>query len=376
MWKGRTSDAVHVVMTDHYIQRFKPKRDLLAPIKETSPTYRGEVIPYYPKSFAEVPDGELYLAIAQTENSSNLETGVLRLRQALEKNKPDNPTFYLAMGAAYSKSGKNKEAIPWYEEAIRRRPDYQQALRMLALTLAASGDLTRAAEVGEKAAATGHPDTTVLTNLGSVYLQQGRLDDAKRVLERALTINPDLPDATVFLGLQASRKGDAVRAESLFRSAINMQPDFSEPHNNLASILARQGKYPEAEFHFSKAVEGNPMDPQVRHNYGVLLANMGSLDKALTELKEAARLNPRSAQFHLDLGNALVQAGDDSQAEQEYRGLIEQDNANGEAHLRLAELLTRRGKSEDARQHYERAAESPNLKVRKAALTALHRGTE
>jgi Flp pilus assembly protein TadD len=106
------------------------------------------------------------------------------------------------------------------------------------------------------------------------------------------------------------------------------------------------------------------------------LANIGSLEKALTELKEAVRLNPRSAQFHLDLGNALVQAGDDSQAEQEYRGLIEQDNANGEAHLRLAELLTRRGQSEDARQHYEKAAESPNPKVRQAALTALHRGTE
>jgi tetratricopeptide (TPR) repeat protein len=376
MWKRRTEDAVHVVMTDHYIQRLKPKGNLLAPVKETSPAYRGEVIPYYPKSFAEVPGGELYLAIAQTETSSNLETGVLRLRQALEKNKPDNATFYLAMGAAYSKSGKNEEAIPWYEEAIRRRPDYQQALRMLASTLATSGDLTRAAEVGEQAAATGHPDTTVLTNLGSVYLQQGRLDDAKRVLERALTINPNLPNATVFLGLLWSRKGDAVRAESLFRSAINMQPDFSEPHNNLASILARQGKYPEAEFHFSKAVEGNPMDPQVRHNYGVLLANIGSLENALTELKEAVRLNPRSAQFHLDLGNALVQAGEDSQAEQEYRGLIEQDNANGEAHLRLAELLTRRGQSEDARQHYEKAAESPNPKVRQAALTALHRGTE
>jgi tetratricopeptide (TPR) repeat protein len=376
MWKGRTSDAVHVVVTDHYIQRFKPKGDLLAPVKETSPTYRGEVIPYYPDSFAAIPDGELYLSIAQTENDSNLEMGTLRLRQAMEKYKPDNATFYFAMGSAYAKSEKNKEAVPWFEEAIRRRPDYQQALRGLALTLAGSGDLTRAAEVGERAAATDHPDTTVLTNLGSVYLQQGRLDDAKRVLERALTINPDLPDATVFLGLLSLRKGDVVRAELLFRSAINMQPDFSEPHNNLASILARQAKYPEAEFHFSKAVEGNPMDPQVRHNYGVLLANIGSLEKALTELKEAVRLNPKSAQFHLDLGNALVQAGDDSQAEQEYRGLIEQDHANGEAHLRLAELLTRKGQSEDARQHYEKAAVSPNPKVRQAALTALHRGTK
>ena len=376
MWKARTSDAVHVVMTDHYIQRFKPKGDLLAPLKETSTPYRGEVVPYYPDSFASVRGGELYLAIAQTENSSNLEMGTLRLRQAMETYKPANATFYFAMGSAYAKSGKNEEAVPWFEEAIRRRPGYQQALRGLALTLATSGDLTRAAEVGEKAAATDHPDTTVLTNLGSVYLQQGRNDDARRVLDRALMINPDLPDATTFLGLLASREGDTVRAESLFRSAINMQPDFAVPRNDLASILAREGKYQEAEFHFSKAVEGDSTDPQVHHNYGILLARTGPMDEALTQLKEAVRLDPGSAPFHLDLGNALVRAGLDSQAEQELRVAVKQDDTNGEAHLRLADLLARNGKSQDARQHYERAAESPNSKVRQAALAALRRGTE
>jgi tetratricopeptide (TPR) repeat protein len=311
------------------------------------------VVPYYLDSFAAIPDGELYLAIAQTENASNLEMGTLRLRQAMEKYKPDDATFYFAMGSAYARSEKNKEAVPWFEEAIRRRPDYQQALRGLALTLATSGDLTHAAEVGEKTAATDHPDTTVLTNLGSVYLQQGRNDDARRVFDRALRINPDLPDATAFLGLLASREGDTVRAESLFRSAINMQPDFAVPHNDLASILAREGKYSEAEFHFSKAVEGDPTDPQVRHNYGILLASTGPMDKAITQLKETVRLDPGSVPFRLDLGNALVRAGFDSQAGQEYRAAIKQDDTNGEAHLRLADLLARNGKSQDARQQYE-----------------------
>lgn len=100
------------------------------------------------------------------------------------------------------------------------------------------------------------------------------------------------------------------------------------------------------------------------------------MDEALTQLKEAVRLDPVSAPFHLDLGNALVRAGLDSQAEQEFRAAIKQDDTNGEAHLRLADLLARNGKSQDAHQHYERAAESPNPKVRQAALAALHRDTE
>jgi len=376
MWKGRTSDAVHVVMTDHYIQRYKPKSDLLAPVKETSPIYRGEVIPYYPDSFGAISDGELYLSIAQTENASNLETGTLRLRQAMEKYKPGNATFYFAMGSAYAKNQKNEEAVPWFEEAIRRRPDDQQAFRALALTLAALGDLSRAAEIGEKAAATDHPDTTILTDLGSVYLKQGRNDDARRVFDRALRINPVLPDATAFLGLLASREGDAARAESLFRSAINMQPDFSVPHNDLASILAREGKYTEAEFHFAKAVEAGPTNPEVRHNYGVLLARTGPLDDAITQLKEAVRLDARSVPFRLDLGNALVRAGSDLQAEQEYRAAIKLDDTNGEVDLRLADLLARIGEFQEARKYYERAAQSPNQKVRQAALSALRRGTE
>jgi hypothetical protein len=52
MWKRRTDGAVHVVMTDHYIQRFKPSGDLLAPLKEVVLSHRGEVVPYYPSSLS------------------------------------------------------------------------------------------------------------------------------------------------------------------------------------------------------------------------------------------------------------------------------------------------------------------------------------
>src|SRR5437870_4941315 len=68
MPKRRTDDAVHVVMTDHYIQRRQPPRDLLAPISERRETeensYRGEVVLYYPRTLGNEPDNpdrDLYL---------------------------------------------------------------------------------------------------------------------------------------------------------------------------------------------------------------------------------------------------------------------------------------------------------------------------
>lgn len=339
MWKRRADDAVHVVITDHYIQRIKPKRDFLAPIKETSISSHDQMVPYPLHSTVQGANAELYLATAQAQQESNLETSALRLKQAIEKTKPIAADFYYDLAVAYGKSGHNAEAVHWYEEALARRADYPAAQRGLAASLEAAGNLTRAVEVGERAAATPHPDTTVLTNLGSAYLQQGRVADAGRVLQQALAINPDLPDASVFLALVRMNEGNVPAAESLFRAALNIQPEYAEAHNDLASILEGRHAYPEAAFHLQKAVEGNPADPQMHLNYGMLLAVTGSMDKA----------------------------------EQEYRAALALDNENSEAHLRLGEMLVRRNEPQEARQHFQKAAESRNPKIRQAALQALGR---
>ena len=52
MPKRRTEDVVHAVMTDHWIQRRLPPRDLLADLPERhgdAAEYKGEVVPYYPR---------------------------------------------------------------------------------------------------------------------------------------------------------------------------------------------------------------------------------------------------------------------------------------------------------------------------------------
>jgi tetratricopeptide (TPR) repeat protein len=371
MWKRRTDDAVHVVMTDHYIQRVRPSRDLLAPLKESVLSDRSEVVPYYPSSLSDVADGDLYLALAQTEDASNLSAGIVQMERTLARDRPSDPEFYFALGAAYSINRQYEKAVPWYEEALRHRAEYPQAMRALAATLAAASDLTGAAAAGERAAAALPFDTSVLTTLGDVYLQQGDIEKAKAVLQRALAINPNLPEATVYLGMATVREGNLNAGAILFRSAINLQPDLAAAHNNLAGILAHQGLYKEAEFHLGKAVAINSADAQVRHNYGMLLARTGAAERALVELKEAVRLEPKSVRLRLDLANLLMSAGDTLQAEREFRAVIAQDSENGEAHLGLGALLAHDGREVEAQTHYEIAARSSDPKVRQAALRKL-----
>ena len=88
MPRRRTDDAVHVVMTDHFIQRVRPARDLTAPLEEAATLaashYQGEVALYYPPALPPTPENELYLALAQVQQGSNLAAGIPRLQQAIE----------------------------------------------------------------------------------------------------------------------------------------------------------------------------------------------------------------------------------------------------------------------------------------------------
>src|SRR3954447_4262624 len=102
MPKRRTEDVVHVVMTDHLIQRRPPARDLLAELPERHPTegeeYRGEVVPYYPADLTGVKQGALYRAVAQVALKNNLAGGLPELARQVAQLKPREAEFYMVLG--------------------------------------------------------------------------------------------------------------------------------------------------------------------------------------------------------------------------------------------------------------------------------------
>ena len=141
MPRRRTDDAVHVVMTDHYIQRRRPARDLLAARAETMDSgYRGEVVPYYPDKGAD----ELYVAVAQVRDGANLDGGIPRLRQAIERS--EAPAAGILSG---TRQGYSNPATPMKRCAGARKrsgsvPDSARRSRNSARTLIQAGDSTRA----------------------------------------------------------------------------------------------------------------------------------------------------------------------------------------------------------------------------------------
>src|SRR5207342_2773900 len=93
--------------------------------------YRGEVVPYYPSTLPPTPENDLYLALAQVQQGSNLAPGIRQLEQALEKHRPERPEFYYELARAYARNANHDAAITWCREALRHDAGFVPALKEL-----------------------------------------------------------------------------------------------------------------------------------------------------------------------------------------------------------------------------------------------------
>jgi predicted CXXCH cytochrome family protein len=373
MPKRRTTDVVHAVMTDHFIQRQKPARDLAADIAEQpgdAHPYRGEVVLYYPPTPPK-PEDELYLAVAQVAQSSDLSAGIPRLTAAIEKYRPERNDYSLQLASAWRKSGRPEKAIPIYEEILRRNPKSVMVLENLALSMLATGDKVRATQVLEQASDIAPESATVWDLLGSAWVEQNRLPDAVAAFEKAIQLDPNLPEARNSLGGVLVRAQAFKRAEQALRKALELDPNYAQAHANLANLLASTARFEEARFHFEAALRSQPGNSDTRYDYAVALARANQMSEAQRQIEAAIAADANSAQAHEFLGTLLAAQGQLMRAIPEYREAVRIRPEFARANLHLGESLADSGDRAAARAYLEKAAASSEKAVRDEAQAFL-----
>jgi predicted CXXCH cytochrome family protein len=375
MPKRRTDDVVHVVMTDHYIQRRKPARDLLGPLEEQRETdanaYRGEVALYYPPDLPSGQARDLYVAIAQVSQNSNLSKGTDQLATAIEKYRPKNIQYELQLADAWIESGQLAKAIPLQEDAIRREPASLVALRKLGTSLRTSGQLARASQILKRALEVSPSDAPTWHQLGLDYLAQGSKSDAVAAFEKATSLDSEMSEAWNSLGGVWLESGDLHRAEAALREAIRIQPDYAEAHSNLGNTLSAAGNFAEARYHFEAAIRYKPDYAAARYNYGVALARVSRFDEAQEQVDAAIKYDPGNAEAHDLLGSLLLTGGKLLPALDQYREAVRINPQFDRGQLDLGTALAESGNVAEALPHLRKAAESPQPAVRGEALDGL-----
>ena len=208
--------------------------------------------------------------------------------------------YYSAHG-----EGKFSEAEKGYQEILKRRPDWGQALHAL----------------------------------GTLYLDQDQPDKAIPIFEKAANINPPHLPACYSLGRLKQLENDHQGAIIIYKVMLDQQPNAGLVWNNLGVAYREIGKPDDAISSFRAAVRFTPQMAEAWNNLGVAQDELNLTENALNSYRKAIEIQPDYASPHFNLGISLQKSELFKKAEEHYNKVLEIQPDNKAARFMLQSIV-------------------------------------
>ncbi len=374
MPKRRTDDAIHIVMTDHFIRRTPPANPL-APKSEyyesDANSYKGAVLPYYPAKLSPTPENLLDVAVAQVRDGSNRKEGIPQLAELLRKYQPANAGYYAALAEAFHAAGDPVRSTQYFDEALRHAPNSTVILLQLGNAEVEWQQWPKAEATLRRVVARTPADPVAWGLLGQALFQQNHNVEARAALEKSIALDPDLADPHNYLGAMLVRAGNLPAAEKEFRAALEHMPNNAEWESNLAGLLASEGSVAEARYLFERSIKLKPDAIPARINYARLLANLNLNADAAKQAEAAVAIDASVAPAHELWGVLLSMLKDPDGAIRELTLAVKLQPDFWRAHYELGMALGAKGDIAGATSHLRTAAQGTDPQAKAAALQVL-----
>ncbi|MFQ5876140.1 MAG: tetratricopeptide repeat protein [Acidobacteriota bacterium] len=286
--------------------------------------------------------------------------GERRIREKLQSLgylRQDTANSHNNRGILHLRMGRYEEAIGEFERAIERSEDLAIARINIARARLAMKQYDAAASVLGELLESSPRSKEAENLLGTIRMEQGRLQEAKAHFERALRYEPNFTEAHNSLGLLYDRLGRTDEALRLFRRAVEVDPDYAEPYNNIGLIHKREGRPDEAIAAFRRAIEADPEFAGSYSNLALMYEEKGDLEKAERQFRNALRRDANNADVRSNYGGLLYMLGRLQEARRELERTIELDPSHASAHNNLGAVYGRLGLAEEEIAAYRKAVQ-------------------
>jgi len=128
--------------------------------------------------------------------------------------------------------------------------------------------------------------------------------------ERALALDPDLPEALTSMGWnRLIHYYDWPEAEALLRRALDIQSNNTNALHWLSHVLSWQGRHEEALALARKAVEVDPHSGLMAMNLSYILMDAGDFEASIQRARDTLRRNPDRTEQYGNLWLTYLRAG-------------------------------------------------------------------
>ena len=152
--------------------------------------------------------------------------------------------------------------------------------------------------------------------LAFVYALSGDRSRARRFADKALTLNADLAEPHMVLGMvRQFFDRDWVGAEEELRHAIRLNPGYAEAHHELSMLLMRRRRFDEALGEARRTLYLAPTSARFQLGVAEVYLYSGRYREALSAADKAHGLDSSAAGPYLITGMAYGQLGEFARAE-------------------------------------------------------------
>lgn len=170
--------------------------------------------------------------------------------------RPGDPDTLFRLASALYAAGQTHRSTMAARAALKLKPDFQEAEYLLVRVLLFRKKLVEAIDIMEGYLQRYPGDLRILTALASAYERVNRTEDAERVTDQVLMVDPNQFMAILAKARTEERRGDLEAAEQRLRRLINSRNSDSKPclpYYRLGFVLDRKGEYNDAFDIFAKA---------------------------------------------------------------------------------------------------------------------------
>src|SRR5437899_7026375 len=219
-------------------------------------------------------------------------------KRALSKKPTENPEAHRLYLLGRYEFGKYSEAgwtssIRYYEQALKLDPNYALAYCGLADTYAYMG--------------------------GVVMPSKEAVLKEKEFAQRAMELDPELPEAHLSLACALGGAFDLQNAQIEFDRAIELNPNLAWAYEIYAWFLGGLGRLDEAIAKDKKAIELDPLNSFFQSALAYYLYHARRYDDAMVQVRKTLELDPTSTLAHNLLGRCLLGKGDTAGAIAEFQ---------------------------------------------------------
>lgn len=240
------------------------------------------------------------------------------------------------------------------------------------------GDLAGAEALYRKVLRRDPAAVEALHGLALAYARQGRFEEARQHIDRALGLDPARPELHFHRAEIAGALGLPEHAVESYGEALRLRPDYFEALVNLSDVLLQLNRPEEALAHLDRAVRLRPDDVAALNNRGNALQALKRHEEALESFERVLQVLPGHADVLNNRASALLSLGRFAEAANACREALVQRAKHVPALLNLGRAQAAQSMPEEALRNYDAALASQPEHVeawreRAALLAGLHR---